>query len=118
MKNLNDSIIVIPLIETELGIKNCEEIINVPGIDMGWLGHYDLTDSMNLVGQVDNKKYWNAVDNLINACNKNNKPVGVIDSNIFFLEKLKKKGFTVIGLGHEVALLQETICDKLELIKK
>jgi len=57
MKSLNESILVIPLIETELGIRNCEEIIAVPGIDMAWLGHYDLTDSMKIVGEFENKKF-------------------------------------------------------------
>ena len=42
----------------------------------------------------------------------------ILPGIVKFAQKLKKKGFTVIGLGHEVALLQETICDKLELIKK
>ena len=55
---------------------------------------------------------------LLNACNKNNKPAGIIDANIPFLEKLKKKGFTVIGLGHEIAFLQDAIYDKLEIIKR
>ena len=58
---------------------------------MAWLGHYDLTDSLNIVGEFENKKFWNSVEIFLNACNKNNKPAGIIDSNITFLEKLKKK---------------------------
>ena len=68
IKHLNNNIILIPLIETALGIQNCEEIISVEGIDMVWLGHYDLTDSMGIVGEFENKKYWDVVDTFINAC--------------------------------------------------
>ena len=68
------TIIIIALIETQEGINNCEEILSVPGIDVGWLGHYDLTDSMNIVGDFENKKYWNAVEKFTKACKVNNKP--------------------------------------------
>ena len=63
----------------------------MPSIDIAWLGHYDLTDSMNIVGEFKNKKFWDSVEIFINACNKNDKPAGIIDLDIIFLEKLKKK---------------------------
>ena len=42
----NERTLVIALIESERGIRNADAILAVPGIDVGWLGHYDLTDSM------------------------------------------------------------------------
>ena len=40
----NERTMVIALVESEVGIANIEGIMAVPGIDVGWLGHYDLTD--------------------------------------------------------------------------
>lgn len=57
MKSLNESILVISLIETESGIRNCEEIIGEPSIDKAWLEYYDLTDLMNIVCEFKNKKF-------------------------------------------------------------
>lgn len=57
MKSLNESILVISLIETESGIRNWEEIIGVPSIDKAWLEYYDLTDLMNIVCEFKNKKF-------------------------------------------------------------
>jgi len=34
---------VIALAETAEGIDNADEILSVAGIDVGWMGHYDLT---------------------------------------------------------------------------
>ena len=117
LKELNNNIIVIALIETEEGINNCEEILSVPGIDVGWLGHYDLTDSMNIVGDFENKKYWNAVEKFVKACKINNKPAGILDSKIDFIKKKIKKGFTVIGYGHDIAIFQEVFYQGINKLK-
>src|SRR6201990_1956824 len=45
----------------------------VDGIDVVWLGHYDLTNFLGIPGQFDNPKFHAAVDNLVKACKKHNK---------------------------------------------
>ena len=117
MNFLNENIITIALIETELGIKNCEEIMAVPGIDVGWFGHYDLTDSMKIVGEFDNEKFLLAIEKFISACKKNNKPAGIIDTNLKYLKKMKEKGFTMIGYGHDVAIFQEAYYEGINKLK-
>ena len=118
MGKLNEDILLIALIETELGIKNCEEILSVPGIDIGWIGHYDLTDSMGIVGQFENEKFFAALDKFLSACNKFNKPAGILDNNISYLKKMINKGFTVIGYGHDIAIIQNAYTDGINELKK
>ena len=43
-------------------------ILSVPGIDVGWLGHYDLTDSMGFTGDFERPEFHAAVDALLGAC--------------------------------------------------
>src|SRR4029078_183798 len=57
----NERTLVIALIETATGLPNPDEILTVKGIDVGWLGHYDLTDSMGITGQFDNPAFEAAV---------------------------------------------------------
>ena len=40
----------------------------VEGLDIGWLGHFDLTNSMGIPGQFDHPDFLAAVDRLIAAC--------------------------------------------------
>ena len=47
-------ILVIAMIETEDGLKNVDEIAATPGIDVLWFGHFDLTSSVGIPGQLDN----------------------------------------------------------------
>jgi 2-keto-3-deoxy-L-rhamnonate aldolase RhmA len=44
MQSANQRIVLIALIETAEGIENCAAIMATPGLDVGWLGHYDPVD--------------------------------------------------------------------------
>ena len=57
MREENERTLVIALVETAKGIANADEILSVSGVDVGWLGHYDLTDSMGIPAQFDRKEF-------------------------------------------------------------
>ena len=50
MAAANERTLVIALVETARGIANVDAIMAVPGIDIGWLGHFDLTATMGITG--------------------------------------------------------------------
>jgi 2-keto-3-deoxy-L-rhamnonate aldolase RhmA len=56
---------VIALVETAKGIENVDAIAAVGGVDVVWLGHYDLTNFMESRDKFDNPKFHTAVDNLV-----------------------------------------------------
>jgi 2-keto-3-deoxy-L-rhamnonate aldolase RhmA len=60
----NARTMVIVLVETAKGIENVDAFAAVDGVDVVWLGHYDLTNFMGIPGQFDNPKFHMAVDNL------------------------------------------------------
>ena len=64
----NERTLVIALIETATGIDNADAILAVPGIDVGWLGHYDLTNTMGITAEFDHPRFNAAVDALLAAC--------------------------------------------------
>src|SRR5206468_6989137 len=53
----NERTLVICLIETADGIKNIDAIAAVPGVDVLWLGHFDLTNFLGIPAQFDHPKY-------------------------------------------------------------
>ena len=64
---------VIALVETAKGIENVDAIAAVDGVDVVWLGHYDLTNFLGIPGEFDNPKFHAAVDSLVKACKKHGK---------------------------------------------
>src|ERR1700730_2629292 len=68
-REANERTLVIALVETATGIANIDAIVSVEGIDVGWLGHYDLTDSMGITAEFDRPEFAAAVRKLVTACN-------------------------------------------------
>jgi hypothetical protein len=52
-------------IDSTIGL--ADPIMAVDGIDIGWLGHFDLTNSMGIPGQFEHPDFLSAVDRLIAA---------------------------------------------------
>jgi len=57
MQHANDETLLIAQIETTDGIANVEEIAAVDGVDVLWIGHNDLTNSIGIPGQFDHPDY-------------------------------------------------------------
>ncbi len=117
MRAANERTLTIALIESERGIANAEAILAVSGIDVGWLGHYDLTDSMGIPGRFDDPRFAAAVDRLAEACRNHGKAAGFVDGDLELVSAMMAKGFRMIGLGTDVGLLQTAYCRGLEALK-
>ena len=74
----NARTMVIALVETAKGVENVDAIAAVDGVDVVWLGHYDLTNSLGIPGQFGNPKFHTAVDSLVKACEKHGKTPGFL----------------------------------------
>lgn len=62
LKFLTERVLVIAQIESANGLANVEEIAAVPGVDVLWVGHFDLTLSMGIPGQFESKQFLDAMD--------------------------------------------------------
>ncbi len=113
LREANERTLVIALIETVAGIANAEAIMAVEGIDIGWLGHFDLTNSMGTPGQFDDADFLAAVDRLVAACRACGKPAGVLAGSVETAEAWRKRGFRVFAYGTDISLLQQSLRDGL-----
>ena len=57
----NANTTVICLIESAKGIANLDAIAGTPGVDVLWVGHYDLTQSMGIPGQFQHPRFLEAI---------------------------------------------------------
>ncbi|MBV9860464.1 MAG: aldolase [Alphaproteobacteria bacterium] len=106
MREANERTLVIALIETATGIANAETIMAVEGIDIGWLGHFDLTATMGIPGQFEHPDFRRAVDDLLAACTRHEKAAGFLATAPEMAEAWRERGFRILGYGTDVSLLQ------------
>jgi len=113
----NEAILTIALIESEKGVDNAEGILRTPGLDLGWVGHYDLSDSMGLVEQFDDPRYREAEARLQAAARKANVPLGWLVPNGATARVALERGYRCICIGHEVAVLRNALQKEFEIAR-
>lgn len=72
----NDDVVTIIHIEGVEGIRNINEVVKVPGIDIIFLGPYDLSQSCGVPGQVDHPDVISKMTEAVEVSRKNGKAVG------------------------------------------
>ena len=101
--------LVIAQIETERGLEHVEAIAAVDGIDVLWVGHFDLTNFLGIPGQFDNPAYMKAVERIVAAGRKNKKGLGFMAASVEWARSYRKLGFNMLAAGPDQALLATSI---------
>jgi 2-dehydro-3-deoxyglucarate aldolase/4-hydroxy-2-oxoheptanedioate aldolase len=95
----NREIVLMAQIETVAGVEDVEQIAAVDGIDLLWIGHFDLTTSLGTPGAFWNEAHTAAVDRVLRAAAAVGKPVGSLANDVADARLLLEMGFRMIVLG-------------------
>lgn len=106
IKAANARNLVIAQIETEHGLDNVEAIAAVEGIDVLWVGHFDLTNFLGIPGEFDSKIYKDALKRVVKAGRKHGKGLGFMASDETWARDYKALGFNMLAAGTDHGLLQ------------
>jgi 2-keto-3-deoxy-L-rhamnonate aldolase RhmA len=117
MREENERTLVIALVETAKGIANADEILSVSGVDVGWLGHFDLTDSMGIPAQFDRKEFNTSVATLFGACRKHGKAPGFLATSVEHAREWRAKGVRCICYGTDISVFQSALSEALRTLK-
>lgn len=100
----NSETMVIALIETVRGFENLDQILATPGLDVAWMGHYDLTVSMGIPAQFDHPRFLEAMDRLANRSRHFGVAAGFLPASPEEGAHWIKKGFRMISLGSDIGV--------------
>jgi 2-keto-3-deoxy-L-rhamnonate aldolase RhmA len=117
MERVNRELLLIAQIETAAGLEHAEAIAAVDGIDVLWIGHFDLTASLGIPGQFEHADYLAAVDRLVEVSRSAGKALGImagsLDDGLWALER----GFRAVAYGGDLWLYQEALRSGLERLR-
>ena len=108
--------LVIAQIETERGLDAVEAIAAVDGIDVLWVGHFDLTNFLGIPGEFDNPTYVKAVERIVAAGRKHKKGLGFMAASADWARQYRKLGFNMLAAGPDQALLAAGVRGILESV--
>jgi 2-dehydro-3-deoxyglucarate aldolase/4-hydroxy-2-oxoheptanedioate aldolase len=108
--------LIIAQIETERGLENVEAIAAVDGIDVLWVGHFDLTNFLGIPGQFDNPLYTSAIKRIVAAGRKHKKGLGFMSADPGWAKQYKRLGFNMQAAGTDHGLLMAGVRNILSSI--
>lgn len=97
MNSANQNTTIICQIESVEGISNLEEIASTPGVDVLWVGHFDLTNSQGIPGQFHNPIFLDAMKRVVETCRKYGLAAGIQPGNLTQVKEWMEMGFNVIS---------------------
>jgi 2-keto-3-deoxy-L-rhamnonate aldolase RhmA len=109
--------LVICLIETAAGIENVDAIADVEGVDVLWLGHFDLTNSMGIPAEFDHPRFVAAVDKVVAAARRTGKTAGFMAADEAWGKRFLDLGFRLIAYGLDSALLQGALSSGVRTLR-
>jgi 2-keto-3-deoxy-L-rhamnonate aldolase RhmA len=110
--------LLIAQIETVEGLRNVEAIAAVPGIDVLWLGHFDLTNSMGIPGAFDHPDYVAAVARIVAACEQAGKVAAFLATDERSARDAVARGFRMFAYGIDQLMLQEALRAGLSMLRE
>ncbi len=109
---------VIVQIETARGAAAVEEIAAVDGVDVVWLGHFDLTNFMGIPGEFSHPKYLAAVDAVAAAARRHGKVAGFMPVDEAWARDYLARGFRMMAYGMDLLLLQQSLARGLAVLRE
>jgi 4-hydroxy-2-oxoheptanedioate aldolase len=100
----NQNTTIICQIESVEGINNLEAIAQTPGVDILWVGHFDLTNSMGIPGDFNDQRFYDAVHRVVETCRTYGLGAGIQPANLAQAQEWMEIGFNVISYSMDSAV--------------
>ena len=90
---------VICQIESREALDNLDEIAATPGVDVLWVGHFDLTQSLGIVGEFHDDDFLNALRRVVEVTKKNGQAAGIQPGSLEQAREWMNIGFNMISFS-------------------
>ncbi|MEM6663735.1 MAG: aldolase/citrate lyase family protein [Pseudomonadota bacterium] len=114
----NAETLVIAQIETERGLENVDEIASTTGIDVLWVGHFDLANFLGIPGEFQNPVFIDAVKATVAAARRHGKGLGFMPADAAWAAEYKGYGFNMLAVGTDHGLLMQGVKSVLASVEE
>ena len=114
----NDETLLIVQIETAAGLEAVEEIAAVDGIDVLWIGQFDLTASLGIPGQFESETFRDAVARVLAAAHDSGKHVGMVCATVEDCRAMLDQGLSIVGFSFDTWLFEGALRSGLAALRE
>lgn len=113
----NEDVAVIIQAEHIEAVENIEAIVQVAGIDAVLVGPYDLSASLDRLGEVSHPEVVSAIERVTEVCRAAGIPLGIFGISAEAVRPYIERGYTLIVAGVDTMILGEAAGQLLARIK-
>lgn len=120
VRNANDEILVILMIETAEGVRNADEILSVPGVDACFVGPNDLAASMGLEPSLDPPfvAYEEAIGKVLAACKRHGVAPGIHTPSGDRCADRIEQGWLLNAIASDGAFMAGSAASSVETVRR
>jgi 2-keto-3-deoxy-L-rhamnonate aldolase RhmA len=118
IRSANQERLVIAQIETKTGLENVEAIAAVEGIDILWVGQFDLSNFLGIPGQFQHPDFTQALARVVAAAKKNGKWAGYLLTSVAEARPRLAEGFNILAYGGDLWLYQQALSSGISAVKE
>jgi 4-hydroxy-2-oxoheptanedioate aldolase len=116
----NDTLLVMPMIETAEAVKNIDAILSVPGIDAVYVGPADLSLTLGCTPKLDQTEapVVEAQEVIAAACKRNGVVAGIHCGGAPYALKMIAAGYQFVTLASDTRFLAARAADEVNAVRK
>ncbi|MEZ5353712.1 MAG: aldolase/citrate lyase family protein [Bryobacteraceae bacterium] len=114
----NSNTTIICQIESPVGLENLEAIASTPGVDVLWVGHFDLSQGMGIPGDFQNPRFLEALEHVVATARKHGLRAGIQPATLEQADQWLEIGFDVISWKADAALYGGALRGELASLRK
>ncbi|MDE1937886.1 MAG: 2-dehydro-3-deoxyglucarate aldolase [Alphaproteobacteria bacterium] len=102
----NANTMVIAYCETAAALENLDDMLAVDGVDVMFVGPFDLTQALGVIGQPKHPKVLETIDMVVRKVRAAGKAAGIISPNPAETKRFHEQGFQYVIMGSDQAFIQ------------
>lgn len=118
VKAANENTTVICQIESPLGLENADAIAATPGVDILWVGHFDLSNAMGILADFQNPKFLDALRHVVATARKHGKLSAIQPGDPKQAEQWIDLGFDIISYKTDISIYRSGLINDIQFIRE
>ncbi|MBI4637637.1 MAG: 2,4-dihydroxyhept-2-ene-1,7-dioic acid aldolase [Candidatus Rokubacteria bacterium] len=116
----NDTIVVMPMIETAEALENLDEILSVPGVDAVYVGPSDLSLAFGCKPRLDqtDPPVVEAQQRIVEACKRHGVVAGIHNATAGYALKMIAGGYRFVTLASDSRFLAAKAGEEVGIVRK
>lgn len=117
MAEANDSVLVIPQVETVAGLDAIHEICAVPNVGLIWVGHGDLAQSMGMPGEFEDPRLVEAMERIGDAAASHGLALGRLIPDAKDAGRWIEHGYIILSVSADIRLMSQVLALNARTVK-